>query len=47
MNEHSFKNWQKIKKALEENNKTECYLYSRACAIVKTGKDPLENSYDS
>lgn len=35
-------NWEKVKAALEAANKTNCYYYQRAVAILKTGKDPLE-----
>ena len=34
--------WEKVKAALEAANKTDCYYYQRAVAILKTGKDPLE-----
>jgi hypothetical protein len=43
MDERTRQNWQKIKTALEESNKTNCYLYQRACSIVKTGTDPMSN----
>ena len=36
------KNWAKVKAALERANKTDCMFYTRAVAILKTGKDPLE-----
>jgi hypothetical protein len=36
------KNWQKIKIALEEAGKTDCYFYKRAEAICKGEDDPLE-----
>lgn len=35
-------NWEKVKAVLEAANKTDCYYYRRAVAILKTGKDPLE-----
>ena len=35
-------NWKKIKVALEEADKTDCYFYKRAVAICKGKKDPLE-----
>jgi len=35
-------NWVKIKKALEEADKTDCYFYKRAVAIVDGNNDPLE-----
>ena len=35
-------NWKKIKVALEEAGKTDCYYYKRAVAIVGGGEDPME-----
>ena len=35
-------NWKKIKVALEEADKTDCYFYRRAVAICEGKKDPLE-----
>jgi hypothetical protein len=42
MDAQTLENWAKIKAALERANKTNCYYYTRALAILKTGKDPLE-----
>jgi hypothetical protein len=42
MNSHTLENWIKIKKALEDSNKTDCFLYRKACSAIKTGYDPLE-----
>jgi hypothetical protein len=42
MDAHTRENWAKVKAALERANKTDCYFYKRAVAILKTGKDPLE-----
>lgn len=42
MHPDTLENWRKIKIALERANKTDCYFYTRAVAILKTGKDPLE-----
>ena len=36
-------NWAKIKKALEEADKTDCYFYKRAVAIVEGGDDPIKD----
>jgi hypothetical protein len=33
--------WRLVKEALEEANKTDCYFYRRAKAIVETGRDPM------
>jgi len=42
MNEAERKNWEKVKEALEEADKTDCYYYKRAVAIVDGNDDPLE-----
>ena len=42
MDKHTRENWEKIKKALEEAGKTDCYFYKRATAIVRGEDDPLE-----
>ena len=42
MSEDERANWEKVKKALEEAGKTDCYFYKRAVAICSGGKDPLE-----
>ena len=33
-------NWAKVKAALEDAGKTDCWFYRRACAVVESGKDP-------
>lgn len=43
MDKHTKENWIKIKKALEESNKTDCYFYQRAVAICGGQSDPLED----
>ena len=35
-------NWKKIKEALEEAGKTDCYFYRRAVAICNGDEDPLK-----
>jgi hypothetical protein len=42
MSEDERANWEKVKKALEEAGKTDCYFYKRAVAICNGGKDLLE-----
>ena len=42
MNEDERDNWEKVKKALEEADKTDCYFYKRAVAICNGDKDPLQ-----
>jgi hypothetical protein len=43
MDEHTFKNWQKIKETLEASGKTDTTFYRRALSILSTKKDPLES----
>ena len=42
MSEDERDNWEKVKEALEEAGKTDCYFYKRAVAICNGDKDPLE-----
>ena len=42
MNEDERANWEKVKEALEEADKTDCYFYKRAVIICNGGEDPLE-----
>jgi len=35
-------NWRKVKEALEKAGKTDCHFYTRAVAILKTGRDPMK-----
>ena len=42
MSEDERDNWEKVKKALEEAGKIDCYFYKRAVAICKGEEDPLE-----
>jgi hypothetical protein len=42
MSEAERKNWEKVKVALEEADKTDCYFYKRAVAICKGEPDPLK-----
>jgi hypothetical protein len=42
MSNEERENWKKIKEALEEADKTECYFYRRAVAISEGGEDLLE-----
>ena len=34
-------NWRKVKQALENAGKTDCYFYKRAVSIIETGRDPM------
>ena len=42
MSEEERDNWKKVKEVLEEADKTDCYFYKRAVAIVAGGNDPME-----
>ena len=35
MDEDQIKKWEKVKAALEEVGKTDCYFYKKACAALK------------
>ena len=41
MNPDTRENWRKIKHALEAANKTDCFYYKRAVAILAGRPDPL------
>jgi hypothetical protein len=41
MDEHTLNNWIKIKETFEKSGNVDNMFYKRACAIVKTGTDPL------
>ncbi len=45
MSEAERTNWEKVKVALEEADKTDCYFYKRAVAIVESGEDPMTNQW--
>ena len=42
MDQHERDNWQKVKEALEEADKTDCYFYKRADAICGGDEDPMD-----
>ena len=42
MNEAERANWEKVKEALEEADKTDCYFYKRAVAICEGDEDPID-----
>ena len=42
MDKRELDNWKKVKKALEEADKTDCEYYRRAVLIVEGKPDPLE-----
>ena len=43
MDKQEIENWQKVKEALEEAGKTDCFFYKRAVLICAGGSDPLED----
>jgi len=51
MDQHTYNNWVKIKETFEKSGNTNNMFYKRACAIVKTGTDPMDtfwkNKFDS
>jgi len=46
MDEHTYENWVKVKKAFEESGNTQNMFYQRACAIVSGQEDPLSKMLD-
>ena len=42
MNKEELANWQRIKDHMEAEGKTDNHFYTRACAIVAGGVDPIE-----
>jgi len=42
MDKHELDNWKKVKEALEKADKTDCYFYNRAVAIIQSKPDPLQ-----
>ena len=41
MDKQTRKNWERVKKALEENGPTDCWYYKRAVALLAGKPDPL------
>lgn len=46
MDKQTLENWQKVKTALEQANKTDSFYYKRACAITSGNSDPLDIKED-
>ena len=42
MTEQEKHNWKKVKDALEQSGKTDCFFYKRAVAICDDKPDPLQ-----
>ncbi len=45
MSDEERNNWVLVKEALEEADKTDCYYYKRAVAIVESGEDPMTDQW--
>lgn len=45
MDNHTYQNWVKIKLQFESTGNTNNMFYKRACEIVKTKVDPLDNFF--
>jgi hypothetical protein len=45
MDQHTYDNWVKIKETFEKSGNTNNQFYKRACAIIKTGVDPMESFF--
>jgi hypothetical protein len=43
MDDHTYKNWVKIKETFEASGNTDNKFYKRACLIVAKKPDPLDN----
>jgi len=41
MDQHTYKNWVRIKETFEQSGNTNNMFYKRACEIIRTGRDPL------
>lgn len=41
MDDHTYKNWEKIKATFETSGNINNTFYKRACEIVRTKKDPF------
>jgi hypothetical protein len=46
MDDHTYQNWVKIKETFEASGNTDNMFYKRACAIIKTKKDPLDEFFN-
>jgi hypothetical protein len=46
MDDHTYQNWVKIKASFEESGNTNNMFYRRACEIIKTKKDPMDNFWN-
>jgi hypothetical protein len=45
MDNHTLQNWIKIKETFEKSGNTNNMFYKRACAIIKTGVDPMDSFF--
>jgi hypothetical protein len=45
MDQRTYENWKKIKETFEKSGNLDNHFYKRACAIVRTGVDPMEKIF--
>lgn len=45
MDQRTYENWVKIKETFEKSGNTDNMFYKRACAVVKTGRDPMDKFF--
>jgi hypothetical protein len=45
MDSYTYNNWVKIKETFEKSGNTNNMFYKRACAVIKTGTDPMEKFF--
>lgn len=46
MDQHTYKNWVRIKESMEASGNMNNMFYKRACEIIKTGRDPMEKFWN-
>lgn len=47
MDQHTYENWVRIKETMEASGNMNNMFYKRACEIIKTKVDPLDNFFKS
>jgi hypothetical protein len=45
MDQRTYDNWVKVKETFEKSGNTNNMFYKRACAIIKTGVDPMDRFF--
>lgn len=46
MDSHTYENWKKIKETFEKSGNISNAFYERACKIMNTGVDPMQNMWN-